>query len=130
MDRKTPMISAALVAAVFGFAGIAQAESFSIWTASRADAQLQTVQHGGGRHSNDHPGYERDRDWWPGAAAGAAAGVAVGAAATGAAIATGRNAYIADEDDAYVGTAGERDYIARDCERYGRPSHYPVQLGC
>lgn len=127
MDRKTTMISAAVIAAVFGLAGIARAESFNIWTASKADSQLQTVQHGGGRHSDDHPGYERNRDWWP----GAAAGVAVGAAATGAAIATGRNAYIADEnDDAYVGTAGRRDYMERDCERYGRPSHYPVMVGC
>jgi hypothetical protein len=126
MDRKTITIAAAMAAAVFGLAGIAQAEPFNIWTASKADSQLQTVQHGG-RHSDDHPGYERDRGWWPGAAAGAAAGVAVGAAATGAAIATGRNAY---EDDAYVGEAGRRDYIERDCERYGRPSHYPVIVGC
>jgi hypothetical protein len=102
---------------------MAQAEPFNIWTASEAVGQLQTVQYGG-RRSDDHPGYERDRDWWP----GAAAGVAVGAAATGAAIATGRNAYIADEDDA--GVAGQRDYISRDCERYGRPSHYPVMVGC
>jgi hypothetical protein len=129
MDRKTTLISAAAVAAVFGLAGIAQAETFNIWTASKADSQLQTVQHGGGRRSGDHPGYERDRNWWPGAAPGAAAGVAVGAAATGAAIATGRNAYVEGEDP-YAGTAGQRDYIERDCERYGRPSHYPVMVGC
>lgn len=127
MDLKTTMIGAAAVAMVFGLAGIAQAEPFNIWSSSKSDSHLQTVQHGGGRHSNDHPGYERDRDWWPGAAAGAAAGVAVGAAAAGAGIATGRNAY---EDDAYVGEAGRRDYIERDCERYGRPSHYPVMVGC
>jgi hypothetical protein len=104
------------IALTIGLTGVAQAQSFNIWSASQTDAKVENVRH---RHHHHH------HDINPGLAVVGA----IGAIAAGAAIA---NSY--DDDDYYY---RDRRYYYDDDDRYygpcnipNRPAHYPAPPGC